>query len=159
MTVVGRVLAEPRVFGDVVRAHDPLAREGRAEHLGVARHGEVGELGAVDPGQHVEGVAFALRVDDVVEERAELRAGQLHARVDHRLHQAVEIQFGGHLGGRGVQHLQRMALLAQSRLGRRQRFFRLLALGDVEDRADEADRLRALEHRPSLGRNPALRAV
>ncbi len=130
VSVVGRVLAEARVLRDVVRADDALAAEGRAEHLGVARHGEVGEGRLVDARQDVERVAFAAIVDHVVEERAEVGAGQLDPGVDHRLDQAIEVEFGRHPHGGGVQHLQRL--------------LRPLALGGLVDQAQHA------AHRPAL---------
>ncbi len=95
-------------------------------------------------------------IDDVVEERAELGAGQVHASVDHGLDQTVEIEFGGHLGGRGVQHLERVGLFVKGGRRLRQSLFRLFAGGDVENRADEAGGPPLLESRPPLHRDPAL---
>ena len=87
--VVRRVLSVARVAGDVAAAHDPLAVEGRREHLGVAGHGEARERLARHAGEGVEGVRLARLVEDVVEERAELRAGERRGLVRGRLHHAA----------------------------------------------------------------------
>ena len=71
--VVRRVLAEPRVPRDVGAADGAVAVEGRREHRGVARHREPGERLARHARNRVQRVRLAELVDQVVEERAELR--------------------------------------------------------------------------------------
>ena len=80
-----------RIPRDVVRANNALTVEGRGEHLRVAGHRELRERLARNARDGVEHVALTGLVLHVVEERAELGSGELHARVRHTLDKPLEI--------------------------------------------------------------------
>src|ERR1700753_128590 len=101
------VLAVAWILGDVVGAHDALAREGRREDRGVARHREFREGLARHAGQRVEQIAFAGLVGDVVEERPERGAGQLGGGIGDDLDGAVDIELRGDVCATAQQPAQR----------------------------------------------------
>ena len=79
---------------DVVGSHRWPTAEGRGEDGRVARQRKRREVRGIDPRQRVEHVRLARLVGDVVEERTELRAGQLRSRVGHELHDSGEVELG-----------------------------------------------------------------
>ena len=103
--LVRRVVAIPRLGGDVVAADDAGALEGRLEHRRVARHRELRERLARDAGDGVKGVSLAFVVDDVVEESAERGGRQFCRRIGHRLDDGRPIERTGDDGADGVQRL------------------------------------------------------
>src|SRR5262249_40363667 len=107
LTIVWRTLAVARIFHDVVGSNDTFAGERRREHLRIARHRETRKRLLRHTRQRVEHVALARIVDDVIEERAELRARQLSRRIGHDLDGFFEVQFGGDLGADIQKYLKR----------------------------------------------------
>ena len=103
----------------------PLAAERRAEQRRRARQRKSLEVPAIDARHRVEHVRAAALVEDVVEERAELRANQIGRRVGERLHQL--------LAGRARPRAARPKLLmiCSASACSRCSFFRAHRLGDV----------------------------
>ena len=110
--VVRRAVAVAGVGEHVVEAHDPLAVEGRGEDLRVARHREALEGRAVDARERVEHVRLARVRDDVVEEGAEGRGGELARGVGGQLDDLAQLEPPGDRAAHAVQRL-RALLLAQ----------------------------------------------
>ncbi len=125
-----RVVAVARIERDVVGAHHALAGEGGCEDRGIARHGKALERRARHAGQRVEHIALARLVQHIVEEGAELGAGQRHAGVGHGLDDLFEVEVGGDCGPGLVDDLERGGLAAK-------RILRAFLLGDVDDRTDQ----------------------
>ena len=92
--VVRRHRAVARILRDVRGTHDALAGERRMEDRRIARHPEFLEGLARRARQGVQHERLALLVDDVVEERAELRARQLSRGVGDRLQHVLQIEIG-----------------------------------------------------------------
>ena len=86
-----RVAAIALVTGNVVGAHDAQPLERRREDRGVARHREAVKGLARHAGQGVQAIAFAIGIDDIVEEGAEGRARQFDPGVGDELHQTLQI--------------------------------------------------------------------
>jgi hypothetical protein len=109
-----RVPAVAGIRGNVVDADDARAGKGRLEQSGDPRHRELVEHRARRSGQRVEHVALALGlVGAVVEEGAELRADQRHARIHRGLRHARAVALAGDRGARLVDHFQRARFLLQ----------------------------------------------
>jgi hypothetical protein len=106
-----------RVLGDIVRADDPGAFEGRGKDLCVARHRKFGERFERHARQRIEHVAFAGGIQDIVEEGAELRTGELDARVGDDLDQLVKIGFERQRRSGTVENLEVAALFRQLLFG------------------------------------------
>ena len=137
-----RVPAVARIRGDVVDPDDARAGKGRLEQFGDPRHRELVEHRARRPGQRIEHVALALGlVGPVVEEGAELRPDQRHARIHRGLRHARAVALARDRGARLVDHFQRARLflqrLARFPLARRH----LEMLGPVGTGAEDAHHL------------------
>ena len=111
--VIRLVLAEAWVLGDVGRADDALAAEGRREHRGVARHGKLREGLARRAGQGKKSVGLTPVVDHVVEERAEGRTRQAGGGVGDDLHGPFELDLRRHRRADFVQQLELVCRIAQ----------------------------------------------
>ncbi len=94
--VVWFIVAVTRVFGDVIAADDSRAVESNLEDGGVTRHGKFVKVFARDAGQGVKHVGFTLIGRCVVEEGAELGAGEFGGGVGNELDEGVRVGLGGH---------------------------------------------------------------
>ena len=90
--MVRRPLAIAFVLRDVVAANDLRPMKRRCEDRRRSRMTKVLERLARRTGQRVQRELLALLIDDVVEERAEARAGHLGRGVGDRLHDLFEIE-------------------------------------------------------------------
>src|SRR4051812_46395352 len=90
--VVWTPLAVARILGYVVAADDRRSVHRGREYRRRPRMPEILECRPRGAGKCIERELLALVVDDVVEESAELRAGQLRRRVGHRLDYAFDIE-------------------------------------------------------------------
>ena len=98
-----------------------------------------------DAGEGVKHVAFALRVQDVVKERSELRAAQFDAGVGDGLDDNFQIALSRHC---------RPGIVQDPEMS-----FGFFEIGDVDDRADEPNRIVIGEDRVACRRNPAFDTV
>ena len=112
--VIRRGLAVVRMGQHVVDPHGAFAAERRAEQRRRTRHREVRERLARRARQRVQHERVAVGLLDVVEERAELRAGQLDRRVGDCLHHALQVEVARQRHAGPVQDLP---LLAPRRAG------------------------------------------
>ncbi len=139
--------AVARIGQDVVAAHRAVGPEGRGEQVGGAGQPEAGEALQRRPGE-AEQVPPLGRVGarrDALEQRAVGRAGEPRRRLDHRLPEALPVEFAAEREADPVHHLEALGLLAQGGGG-------ALALGS----ALALDLRRAGElgaHRLDLGRH------
>src|SRR5215207_7051731 len=90
--VVRGVVAVARVPPDVGGANYPLSLESRAEDLGLTWHRELRKGLARNAGDRVQRVGFPTFVYEIVEKRAELRAGEVGSLVGHGLHQPLQVK-------------------------------------------------------------------
>jgi hypothetical protein len=111
--VIRRVPPVSGIFGDVVRSHGAEAEEGLLEDGGVAWVREPFEVFRVRAGEAVEQEASAGIVHLGVEEGAELCAGDLYARVEHRLYDFALVELRRQRCADLVECLERLALLLQ----------------------------------------------
>ena len=128
----------PFVLGDVVRPDRALAAEGRVKYRRVPRHSEM-ELRRLGAGQGEQHVALALVAQHIVEEGAELSAGQLHSGIGYHLDHPLQVQLAGERSSSSVQRLERPALLLE----------RLASLPNVGDVFHDLEEARAFT--PSAG--------
>src|SRR3954452_17734837 len=103
-------LSVARGSRDVVAPDDPFAIKGRRKDRRIAGHGEFGERFARNARKRVQHVRLAFLVDDVVEERSELRARGLGSGVGYGLYDALEIEFTGNDGARPEQGFKQCLL-------------------------------------------------
>jgi hypothetical protein len=118
----------------------------------VLRHRELREGLRRRARKRVEHVALAGVVEDVVEERAELGAGQFHARIRHDLDQTLEIRFDGESGTGPVEDFEGSPFFADIVLGPP-------LSGAVAQDLDEADDARRLTDGGDFAHRPELAAV
>ena len=111
--VIRRGLAVVGMREHVVDPHDAFAAERRTEQRGRARHRKVRERLAWRARQRVEHERVAIGLRDVVEERAELRAGELNCRVRDSLHHTFQIELARQRRAGPVQDLPLFRLAAQ----------------------------------------------
>src|ERR1700751_4254546 len=88
-----RHLAIVRIFADIIASPWPETAEGRIEDRRVpGHHAKFLEVLARCSGECVQHVRLASFVQDVVEERAELRACQFRGDVSYSLYQLLNVQ-------------------------------------------------------------------
>ncbi len=146
--VVGRAFPVARVELDIVRPEHSDTPERVVEDSGVAGHWELVEGGAGSAREAVEHEALARFVQDVVEECAELSAGELDRGVGDLLDDSIEVEVGGNRFPCLVESVEDSSLLAK-------RLFRLPPLDDQRGRpGDELDQLQVRLHR--LARLPVI---
>ena len=164
--VIRRVLPVSRIGQDVVGAHRARAGKGRIKRGRGARQRKIGERLALCARQRVERAGHALRVDHVVEERAELGADELDCGVGHGLDEPLQAELGRERGTGPVENLERARLLAhfadarfQGLVEREQPRLERLAIGDVEKQpAEPALAAGFVRHDLALAGHPAYAA-
>ena len=112
-----RVVAIARIQLDVVGADDALTLEGRREHGGVPWHRELLKGGTRRAGERVEHVALAGLVDDVVEEGAEVGAGQLDTCIHRQLNNLIKVLLGRGRCSDAVEQFEGASLVLARLLG------------------------------------------
>ncbi|PAV67223.1 hypothetical protein WR25_14768 [Diploscapter pachys] len=93
----GCVGAVAGIAGNVARP-DHLVAEDRAQHIGATRAAQPDEVAAFAARQREQVQPFAAVVHDVMEERADRRAGQLDPGIGDHLYEPFEIVFGRERG-------------------------------------------------------------
>jgi hypothetical protein len=106
-------LAVAWVLGDVGDPQHAPAAESEREARRRARLSKILERLAGRAGQRVQRERFTLAVAYRIKERAELCAGELRRGVGHRLHQILELEFGGEGGPRLVQDFENALLFLE----------------------------------------------
>ncbi len=124
-----RVLAVARIFLDIVRTDNARPQKCRFEHRSVARHRETRKRFTRCAGQRVKHVAFALLVDDIIEERTKLRADQFGAGIGHDLDDPVDVEFRGDRSAGLIEKLK-LAGLGPDRVFRHARFGDVVSLNE-----------------------------
>ncbi len=146
--LVRRILAVAPILGDIVRPDHAFAGKGWREHLRVARHAELLELGPVRARKREQHIFFAGGVDHIVEEGAELRSGQLDAGVGDLLHDLLQVKLAGQGGAGVVERFENTALLAEGRL--RQHLLGRFG-AQHEDAADTVRRILVIDRAVAVG--------